>query len=78
LLDHRRLRVSRQCDAGPRRLVRLRRLLLEKVWALNTADTSDPVLLTTSGTGITAFAQDIDGELYMLGIDGSPFKLVRK
>ncbi len=50
----------------------------KQVWALNTADNSDPVELTTSGTSITAFAEDADGELYMLGSSGSPFKLVRK
>ena len=50
----------------------------KKVWAVNTADNSDPVQLTTSGTGITAFAEDAAGELYMLGSSGSPYKLVRK
>ncbi len=50
----------------------------KKVWALNTADASDPVLLTTSGTGITAFGKDVGGEIYILGSDGAPFKLVRK
>ncbi len=50
----------------------------KKVWALNTADASDPVLLTTSVTGITAFGKDVDGEIYILGIDGAPLKLVRK
>ena len=50
----------------------------KKVWAVNTADASPPVLLTTSGAGITAFAKDTDGELYMLGFEGAPFKLVRR
>ena len=50
----------------------------KKVWAVDTADNSDPVQLTTSGTGITAFAEDATGELYMLGSSGSPYKLVRK
>ena len=50
----------------------------KKVWALNTADASDPVLLTTSGTGITAFGKDASGEIYILGSKGAPHKLVRK
>ena len=50
----------------------------KKVWAVNTADASPPVLLTTSGRAITTFAKDPDGELYMLGFDGAPFRLVRK
>jgi hypothetical protein len=50
----------------------------KKVWALNTADESDPVLLTTSANGITAFGKDVDGEIYILGFEGAPLKLVRK
>ncbi len=50
----------------------------KKVWALNTSDDSKPVQLTTSGTGITAFGKDASGEIYILGVDGAPFKLVPK
>jgi glucose/arabinose dehydrogenase len=50
----------------------------KKIWALNTADSSDPVLLTTGETGITAFGKDATGEIYILGIDGAPLKLARK
>lgn len=49
----------------------------KKVWALNTSDDSDPVLLTTSANSITAFAKDADGELYMLGPD-APSRLEHK
>lgn len=49
----------------------------KKIWAVNTRGPGDPVELTTSGAGITAFAEDASGELYMLGFSGAPFKLVR-
>lgn len=50
----------------------------KKIWAVNTRGPGEPVQLTTSGAGITAFGEDASGELYMLGFAGSPYKLVRK
>jgi hypothetical protein len=48
----------------------------KKVWAVNTRGPGDPVQLTTSGAGITAFGEDASGELYLLGFTGQQYKLV--
>jgi glucose/arabinose dehydrogenase len=48
----------------------------KKVWAVNTRGPGEPVQLTTSGAGITAFGEDASGELYLLGFTGQQYKLV--
>jgi glucose/arabinose dehydrogenase len=48
-----------------------------QVWALNTADNSEPVLLASTGQQIPSFAEGPDGELYLLTFGRRVFRLGR-
>lgn len=48
-----------------------------KIWAVNTADSSDPVLLVDTEKSITSFYELPDGELLVLGFDNTIHRLVR-
>lgn len=47
-----------------------------KIWAVNTRDESEPVLLVDSGKPISSFAE-IDGELYLVTFEQAIFRLAR-
>jgi len=49
-----------------------------RVWALDTSDEAgDPVVLMDSEKQISSFAQDTDGELYLVTFDHAIYRLVR-
>jgi hypothetical protein len=49
-----------------------------RVWAVDTRDdASEPVLLSESNRAISSFAQDTDGELYLITFNNAIFRLVR-
>ncbi len=48
-----------------------------KVWAVNTRDESDAVLLAASGKPISSFAEADDGELYLVTFERAIFRLSR-
>ena len=48
-----------------------------KVWAVNTRDTSDPVQIFDSKKSVTSFAQDAQGELYLVTFNNEIDKIVR-
>ncbi len=49
-----------------------------RIWAVNTADDSPPVLLMDSSLSITSFGEDKDGELYIVGFNKQVARLARK
>ncbi|OGR28733.1 MAG: hypothetical protein A2139_05380 [Desulfobacca sp. RBG_16_60_12] len=48
-----------------------------KIWALKTADRSDPVLLTDTGLSISTFGELPDGELLVITFANAIFRLAR-
>jgi len=50
-----------------------------RVWALDTSDEArDPVVLMDSGKQISSFAQDADGDLYLVTFDRAIFQIARR
>lgn len=49
-----------------------------RIWAVNTVDDSDPVLLADTGKPIASFGELPDGELLALTFEGVIFRLVRE
>jgi glucose/arabinose dehydrogenase len=49
-----------------------------RVWALNTADNSDPIVLMDSEKAISSFAEDTDGELYLVTFNNAIYRLDRE
>lgn len=49
-----------------------------KVWAVNTAGDSDPVLLADTGKPISSFAELPDGEVYLVTFGRAIFRLARR
>ena len=77
LLGDRWLRLPRAERAGPRRPLRLRRLLLGLIWtigrgALRPATKS---LLLDTDLQISSFGEDERGELYVVSLGGTVFRL---
>jgi len=48
-----------------------------RIWAANTRDASEPVLLATTGVPISSFGQLADGELVVLSFSGAVYTLER-
>ena len=49
-----------------------------RTWALNAADAefgAEPVMLQSEGPNISSFAEDLDGQLYMLAFDGRIYRV---
>ena len=81
LLDHRRLRVSRQRDSRAARALRVRRFRQRQSLAHRArhhahADADAGTGLST-GLQISSFAQDTDGELYIVHLGGTLHRLVQ-
>lgn len=49
-----------------------------RIWAANTADNSEPVLLANTGLPIASFGEPADGELLVLAFDDAIYRLQRR
>ena len=77
MLDHRRLRVSRQGLPGPRGRLPVRRLLLGEIWYVDRGASRGvtPTRALETGALITGFGEDEAGELYLTVAGGTLYRI---